>query len=129
MWPQAILYAVLVGPLFLLLECNSSDRIEPSTPLAKSFQADIETAIDAAYGSKVRLECSMRGNVNFGVSCRAPADVTQNLQAHLLATGWVDVGHNNIQGNSVLRKGNRQITIEPMPRSRETSVSMRTVLR
>ena len=129
MLPQAILAAVLVGPLFVLMECNSSDRIEPSTPLAKSFQADIEAAVDAAYGSKVHIDCAMHGNVNFLVSCRAPASMTQNLQAHLLATGWVDVGDNGVSGKSVLRKGNRQITIEPMPRDRMVSVSMRMALR
>lgn len=120
---------MLAGPLILLLECNSSDRIAPSTGLGKSFQADIEAAVDAAYGSKVRLECYVHGNVNFTVSCRAPAHATQNLQAHLLATGWVDAGDNSIPRNTVLRKGNRRLTIESMPDSREVSVSMRLALR
>lgn len=127
--PQAILFAVLVGPLFLLMECNSNDRTAPSTGLAKSFQTDIEAAVDAAYGSKVRLDCNVHGNVNFTVSCRAPAHATQNLQAHLLATGWVDAGDNSIPRNAVLRKGNRRLAIEPMPGSGEVSVSMRLALR
>lgn len=129
MLPQVIVYAMLIGPIFLLLECNSADRIEPSGPLAKSFQAEIETAVEAAHGSKVRLDCSMHGNVNFAVSCRGPADAAYNLQAHLLASGWVDAGDDNIPGNSVLRKGTRRITIEPMPGHREVSISMRVVTR
>lgn len=127
MLPQAIVYAMLGGPIFLLLECNSADRHEPSGALAKSFQTEIETVVEAAHGSKVRLDCSMHGNVNFAVSCRGPAYAAYNLQAHLLASGWVDAGNDNIPGNSVLRKGTRRITIEPMPGSREVSISMRVV--
>jgi hypothetical protein len=123
--PQALFFAVLVGPLIVLLEMNSTDRVEPNTPLARAFQNEIEAALSAANGAKVQTACSMHGNINFGVSCRVPAPAAENLVSHLLASGW---GHaDGATRDITLRKGNRYIAISHLESTNEVSIAIRMV--
>jgi hypothetical protein len=124
--PQALLFALLVGPLVLLVEISSAARVEPSTPLAKSFKAEIEAALSAASGTKVNATCSMHGSISFGVSCRVPANVATNLVPQLLASGW-SYTSDSTASETALRKENRRMSIASLVTANEVSIALRFV--
>ncbi|MEK8034910.1 hypothetical protein AACH06_29190 [Ideonella sp. DXS29W] len=105
---------------------NSDDKPEPNTPLARSFQEEIEAALGAANGTKVKADCWMIGNVNFAVSCRVSAPIAENLIAQLLASGW-SYAERSSPSSITLRKASRQISVSQMPSTNEVSIAMRLV--
>jgi hypothetical protein len=127
--PQAVLLALLIVPLVGVLWVNGASvgEAEPTDALAKSFQVEIQNALVAAYGSSdATTTCSMHGNVNFGVTCRAPLRGADAIVAQFLASGW-SYAEDSTPSTPTLRRSNRRIYISELQGTGELSISMRLV--
>jgi hypothetical protein len=100
----------LVVPLVAVLWFSgaSTEPVPPAGALAESYEAEVLAGIRSAGGQPG--QCSMSGNVNLGVTCKAKITSLAALVASFQARGWnaVQSQHEGI----VLTRQQERMSIE-----------------
>ena len=84
--PLRVLAVVALG--LALIFFGGTNPIAPSGPLGESLETEIRTLVRSAGSEVAHEDCSMMGNLSFGVTCRLPELSVSRFHTAALAAGW-----------------------------------------
>ncbi len=83
-----IIAAILVAGFASFSDGTSTTGVTPRGRLAERYQTEATEAIRGVAGREAKVECSMMGNVNWGVTCRSHGVLWAGLASELERRGW-----------------------------------------